>query len=201
MRRPRSGTTAAAIVGAALLVRCASAPPPPPPAPAPEPAPEPAPAAAPAEPVPYVVKNSKTQLRESPSTKTSVLARLGKGEKVTGIEERDGWVLVKLKDTRVGWIRRDLLAKNAPCPADRPPVVLTQPPLRIEGGTGPKGRVVVEGSVDARGKVTAVTVTENPSGSPELAEKATSELMRMTFTPAVKNCRVVPFTYVYARNF
>ena len=198
-RRP--GALAAALAGAALLLRCASAPPPPSPAPAPEPAPEAAPAPAPAEPIPYVVKSAKTQLREGPSTKASVLARLGKGEKVTGVEEKEGWVLVKLRDTRVGWIRKDLLVKDAPCPADRPPVVLTQPPIRISDGTGPKGRVVVEGSVDAGGKVTAVKVTENPSGSPELADRAKSELLLMTFTPAVKNCRVVPFTYVYARNF
>jgi TonB family protein len=74
-------------------------------------------------------------------------------------------------------------------------------PLRISDGTPAKGRVVVEGSVDPSGKVTAVKVTENSSGSPELAEAAKSELMLMTFTPAVKNCRTVPFTYVYARNF
>jgi len=197
MRRTWAGTFGAALAGAVLLLRCASAPPPSPPAPAPEPAP----AATPAEPVPYVVKKAKTQLREGPSTKASVLARLGKGEKVTGIDEKEGWVRVKLRDTRVGWIRKDLLANNAPCPADRPPVVLTQPPLRISDGTGPKGRVVVEGSVDVSGRVTSVKVTENPSGSAELANKATSELMLMTFTPAVRNCRTVPFTYVYARSF
>jgi uncharacterized protein YgiM (DUF1202 family) len=162
---------------------------------------EPAPAAPAHEPVPYSVKNAKAQIREGPSTKASVLARLGKGEKVTGIDEKDGWVQVKLKDTHVGWIRKELLVKDAPCPADRPPGVLTQPPLRISDGTGPKGRVVVEGSVDLSGKVMAVKVTENPSGSAELADKARSELLMMTFTPAVKNCKLVPFTYVYARNF
>jgi uncharacterized protein YgiM (DUF1202 family) len=201
VNRARLAVLAAALAGAALIFRCASAPPPPPPAPAPEPALEPAPAAPGSEPVPYFVKNAKTQLREGPSTKSSVLARLGKAEKVTGIEEKDGWVLVKLKDTRVGWIRKDLLVKDAPCPADRPPVVLTQPPLRISDGTGPKGRVVVEGAVDVSGKVTAVKVTENPSGSAELADRAKSELLLMTFTPGLKNCKIVPFTYVYARNF
>ena len=85
MSRRWPAALAAALAGAALLLRCASAPPPPPPAPAPEPAPEAAPAPAPAEPIPYVVKSAMTQLREGPSTKASVLARLGKGEKVTGV--------------------------------------------------------------------------------------------------------------------
>jgi TonB family protein len=201
MRQTRSGPAAAALAAATLLLRCASAPEPPPAEPAPVPAAETATAATPAEPVSYVVRSARTQLREAPSTKSSVVAKLGKGEKVEGIDEKDGWVRVKLKDSGVGWIRKDLLLKDVPCPADRPPVVLTQPPIRITDGPGSKGRVVVEGTVDVHGKVTSVKVAENPSGSAELADRATSELMSMSFTPAVKNCRTVSFTYVYARTF
>ncbi|HQR46597.1 MAG TPA: SH3 domain-containing protein, partial [Thermoanaerobaculia bacterium] len=78
-----------------------------------EPEPPPAPHAPDERPT-YVVKNDKTQLRDEPTTKSAVLGRLAKSTRVTGLEEKDGWVFVRLPDNRVGWIRADLLRKEGP---------------------------------------------------------------------------------------
>ena len=106
---------AALLLAMGLVTGCATAPPPPPPSPAPagEPEPEPAPSA-PAERPTYIVKSDKTQLRDDPTTKSIVLGRLAKGTRVTGMNEKDGWIFVRLEDKRVGWIRADLLRRESP---------------------------------------------------------------------------------------
>jgi len=104
----------ALLLFALALTACAPAPPPaPPPAAAAEAEPAPAPHAPDLRPT-WVVKSDKTQLREEPSTKSAVLGRLAKNTRVTGMEEKDGWVFVRLPDNRVGWIRADLLRKDGP---------------------------------------------------------------------------------------
>ena len=110
---PLPRATSALLLASLLVTACATAPPPPPPAPAPAPESEPAPAA-PAERPTYIVKSDKTQLRDDPTTKSMVLGRLSKNTRVTGMKEKDGWVFVRLPDNRVGWIRGDLLRKEAP---------------------------------------------------------------------------------------
>jgi uncharacterized protein YgiM (DUF1202 family) len=113
--RPLPRTSYALLLVALLVTSCATAPPPspPPPAPAGEPEPGPAPAA-PSERPTYIVKSDKTQLRDDPTTKSPVLARLPKNTRVTGMKEKDGWIFVRLQDNRVGWIRADLLRREAP---------------------------------------------------------------------------------------
>jgi len=101
------------LTAALFVAACATAPPPPAPAPAPEPEPAPAPAA-PSERPTYLVKADRTQLRDDPTTKSMVLGRLSKGTRVTGMKEKDGWIFVRLEDNRVGWIRADLLRREAP---------------------------------------------------------------------------------------
>jgi len=111
---PRPQTALPVLLLAALAMACASAPPP---APAPAAAAEADLAPAPHAPdtrATWVVKGDKTQLRDDPSTKSLVLGRLAKNTRVIGLEERDGWVFVRLPDNRVGWIRSDLLRKEGP---------------------------------------------------------------------------------------
>ena len=50
------------------------------------------------------------------------------------------------------------------------------------------------------GKVKAVRVVQNDTGSPERAEMAKSEVQGISFQPPVKRCRVTGFTYVYTRT-
>ena len=204
MRRLLAATVAA--VFAAGLWSCASAPPPPPPAREPAPAPEPEPAPPAAE-ISWLVGSKSVNVRETASTKAASVARLSKGARLTSFEEKEGWLHVKLADTRTGWIRRDVLKKDEGCPPDRREVLLTPPMLHMSEGSGTsgtagkKGKVVVEAEIDENGKVRAVRVVQNETGSTERAEMAKSEVQGVTFQPPVKKCRVTSFTYVYTRAF
>jgi len=197
---------AALAVFAAGLWSCASAPPPSPPAPEPAPAPEPQPAPVTAE-ISWLVGSKSVNVRETASTKAPTVARLSKGARLTSFEEKDGWLRVKLPDTRIGWIRKDLLKRDDGCLPDRKEVLLTPPMLHMSEGSGApgtagsKGKIVVEADIDESGRVRSVRVVQNETGSPERAEMAKSEVQGVTFQPPVKKCRVTGFTYVYTRTF
>ena len=191
------GVAAASL--AAGLWSCASAPPPPPPAPEPAPAAEPAPAPPAAE-ISWLAPKS-VNVRESASTKAATVATLKKGTRVTSFEEKDGWLRVKLADSRIGWIRKDLLKKDDGCLPDRKEVLLEPPMLRVTDAPGPKGKVVVEADIDESGSVTAVRVVANETGSDERAESVKAEVKTVKFQPPVRRCRVTGFTYVYSRTF
>ena len=202
MRRSLALAAAAAVLAAGLW-GCASAPPPPPPAPEPAPAAEPAPTPAAVE-VSLLVTAKTANVREDASTKAATVARLKKGDRLTAVEEKGDWWRVKLRDTRAGWIRKDLVKKDDGCLPDRREVLLTPPMLHMSDGSGapgPKGKVVVEADIDETGAVKAVRVVTNETGSPERAEMAKREVQGVKFQPPVKKCRVTGFTYVYARTF
>ena len=184
---------------AAGLWSCASAPPPPSPAPASEPAPPPAPAAKPAE-VSWIVPRT-VNVRETPSTKAATVAKATKGTRLTSFEEKEGWVRVRLPDTRIGWVRKDLLRKDDGCLPDRREVMLEPPMLRMSDAPGPKGKVVVEADIDESGAVKTVRVVTNETGSEERAEAVKAEVRTVKFQPPVRKCRVSGFTYVYSRTF
>ena len=174
------------------------------PAPEPPPAPEPE-AAAPPAPVAAEVALTVTtrtlNLREEASAKSAALGQLKKGDKVVLVEERGGWVRVKLPDTRVGWVDARYVRKGSePCLADRPFAVASEPPFRMST-EGPHGRVVVEGEVGPDGLVKKTKVVSNGSGNAELAARAEGELRQMKFVAPIRNCRVQTFIYTYARNF
>lgn len=201
MKRARMAAAVAAL--AAGLWGCASTPPPPP-------AREPAPAAP--EPVPetprpetsWIVAAKSANVREEASTNSGTVARLKKGDRLAGLEEKDGWLHVRLKDTRAGWIRKDLLKKDEACLADRRELLLMPPMLHMSdssGAAGAKGKVVVEADVDDKGDVIAVRVVKNETGSLERAELAKSEVKSVKFQPPVKKCKATGFTYVYTRTF
>ena len=196
----RSALAAAALaILAAALFGCASAPPPPPPAPEPVPAAEPAPAPAVVE-VSWIVTKS-ANVRENPSTKAATVAKLNKGARLTAFDEKDGWLRVKLPDTRIGWIRKDLVRKDDGCLPDRKEVLLEPPMLRMSDAPGAKGKVVAEADIDENGNVKAVRVVTNETGSAERAEAVKAEVQTVKFRPPVRHCKVSGFTYVYSRTF
>ena len=191
------GVAAASL--AAGLWSCASAPPPPPPAPEPATAAEPAPAPQSAE-ISWLTPKS-VNVRESASTKAATVATLKKGTRVTSFEEKDGWLHVKLADSRIGWIRKDLLKRDDGCLPDRKEVLIEPPMLRVTDVPGPKGKVVVEADVDETGSVKAVRVVTNETGSDDRADSVKAEVKTVKFQPPVRRCKVTGFTYVYSRTF
>jgi len=140
-------------------------------------------------------------VREAPSTNAPAVAKAAKGTRLTSFEEKDGWVRVKLPDTRLGWVRKDLLKKDDGCLPDRKEVLIEPPMIRMSDAPGPKGKVVVEADIDETGSVKAVRVVTNETGSPERAEAVKAEVKTVKFQPPVRRCKVTGFTYVYAKTF
>ena len=194
----RCGFAAAAAAVAAGVWGCASHEAPPPAPPPPSPAAEAAPPAA--EELSWLVPKT-VNVREEPTTKASMVAKAAKGTRLTSFEEKDGWVHVKLPDTRTGWIRRDLLRRDENCLPDRKELLLEPPMVRVSDVPGPKGRVVVEADIDETGTVRAVRIVKNETGSTERAESVKAEVQTVKFRPPVRKCRISGFTYVYARTF
>ncbi len=187
-------------LAAAWLWGCAEAPPPVAPAPEPAPAPaEPAPAAEAAERAWIVPKT--VNVRETPSTSAATIGKATKGTRLTSFEEKDGWVRVKLSDKRIGWIRKDLLKADTGCPPDRKEVMLEPPMIRMSDAPGPKGKVVVEADIDETGKVKAIRVVTNETGSAERADAVKAEVQTVKFQPPVRKCKVSGFTYVYSKTY
>ncbi len=152
----------------------------------------------------YLVSAKRANLRGAPSASSATLGRLKKGDRITFLEEKDGWLRVKMANAQVGWVRHDLVRKDDGCLPDRREVLLTPPMVRMSDGSGaqgPKGKVVVEADIDKTGAVKAVRVVANETGSPERAETAKQEVQGVRFQPPVKRCRVTGFTYVYTRTF
>lgn len=200
---PRCGRAlafAAIAAFAAGLWGCASAPPPPPPAPEPAPPGEPAPAPQVTE-LSWLVTSKSVNVRESASTKAAAVATLKKGARLASFEEKDGWLHVKLADTRTGWIRKDLLKRDDGCLPDRKELMIEPPMLRMSDAPGPKGKVVAEADIDENGVVKAVRVVTNETGSLGRAESVKAEVKTVKFRPPVRKCKVSGFTYVYSRTF
>ncbi len=61
----------------------------------------------------YVVGLSTYPLRETPEFSSPAVARLPVGEKVTILEEREGWTLVKAKE-RSGWMPDSVIGRESP---------------------------------------------------------------------------------------
>jgi len=99
-------------------------------------------------------------------------------------------------------VRGDLARKDDGCLPDRTGRLLSIPVFRMSASTETaKGKVVLEADIDASGAIRSVRVVENGTGSPARAETAKSELAELKFSPAVKRCKMVGFTYVYTRTF
>jgi uncharacterized protein YgiM (DUF1202 family) len=191
-----------ALAAACLMVNgCASTPPLTPPPPEPEPVlPEAAPPAPP--PPAYVrVTGSRLNVREAPTTSARTVTKVARGARLAKRGEQGEWLEVELADGSRGWVHGKYVSAEPECPADTvEPVILSEPVVGFVEGTR-HGRIELEGTVSKSGEVVAVKVQVNSTGSPELEVLATDELLRMRFAPFVRNCRPVPFIYVYARSF
>ena len=192
---------ALAFVCCLFLLGCATAP-----APAPQP-PEPAPVVpktAPAAPAPadlVRVTGSRLNVREAPTTSARTVTRVARGVRLVKRGEQGGWLEVELSDGTRGWVHGKYVSPEPPCPGDTvEPIVLAAPVVGFVEGAG-HGRIVLEGTVSRTGEVVAVAVKENTTASPELETLAAGELRQMRFAPFVRNCRPVPFIYVYTRTY
>ncbi len=181
-----------------LIAGCRTAAPPPAPAPV-EATPGPGAAAAPEETV--RVTGSRLNVRSEPTTSAATVAKVRRGEKLAVLARDGEWVQVRLADGATGWASARYVANERPCAADKAGAeLLSDVPLSFRDGAA-IGRVVIEAAVDASGSVTATKVVQDTTGTPELVQRAVGEVKGFKFAPPVRNCRPVPFTYTYTRNF
>jgi TonB family protein len=86
------------------------------------------------------------------------------------------------------------------CVPDRDFRIVDAPPLSFSD-SGAHGRVTVEATVGADGKVASTKVIRNETGDPALAVAAERELRKARFEPPVRNCVAKRFIYTYVRAF
>ena len=197
--RQRNLAPPAALALFVLATACRTAPPPPPPAPPPAAPPV---EAAPAPPPEMVrVTGSTLNVRRDPATGAPVVARVKRGERLAVVAREGGWVRVRLAGGTEGWASAKYLRNEAPCPTDKANAeLLSDVPLSFSEGPS-LGKVVIEASVDAGGRVAATKVVTDTTGIPELVQRAEAEVRALLFSPPVRDCRPVPFLYTYTRNF
>ena len=159
--------------------------------------PPPAPQAAP---VVLRVIPSSLNMRADATTRAKVVKRLRRGDRVTLVEERGDWLAARAADGTQGWVASRFLSRETPCEPDREAEVLDQPPLSFSQ-EGPHGLVVIEATVRPDGTIAGTRVIQNTSGSPELEQRAETELEAMRFQVPIRHCKPVGFTYELRRNY
>lgn len=70
---------------------------------------------------------SSLNVRGEPSTSGQVLASIRKGQSIDVLDNRAGWLLIRLSDTRQGWVSAQYTSTSKPAPVYVPPAPLSQP--------------------------------------------------------------------------
>ncbi len=194
-----------------LLFACAT------PAPRPEPVPEPpapVPVAAPVEGKvigSVRVTASALNVRSEASTDADVVTQVKKGDALDVLVNSEGWVKVRLASGEVGWVasrfvssgseKKKVAAKGKKgCPADSD-FAFEETPTLAFSDRGAHGMVVVEASVNTKGKVTRTKVVSNGTGDESLAFLAEREIKSAKFSPPIRNCAPREFIFTYRRTF
>lgn len=194
-RRPLFAAPLAAATLLVLLPACATSPPPPPP---PPPVVEPAPAPPPAPQETLTVTAGRLNIRQTPSKQAPIVAKVRQGIRLEKLGGQGAWVEVRSGDV-TGWVMAQYVRSEGLCPPDREMEILDEPPAVF--GEVSRGKVVLEALVDESGTIRSVKVTENTTGDQAFAALAEEGLRKFKFSPPVKRCKPVGFTYIYTRSF
>lgn len=60
----------------------------------------------------FWVKNPKVNIRSEPNQNSKIICQLSKGDKVTPIEEKQGWTKISFNYGKIGWVSSTLLSEN-----------------------------------------------------------------------------------------
>ncbi len=184
-----------------LLAACSSAPPPEAPA---EPAmTEQTMPALPTEEVVTAtvrVTASSLNVRDQPTTEGEKIDAVRRGQRLGLVREEDGWSRVRLTDGRLGWVSSRYVRKDTKCPPDQD-FTFNRPPRPAFSDSDAHGVVSVEVTVDARGTVMSTKLLSNTTGDEALGKMTEEEIRSAGFSPPIRNCRPLPFIYVYRRTF
>lgn len=192
------------------VFRCAA---PPPPEAAPEPAAPPAPAVAEKKEEEKVIGTvrvtaSALNVRAEASTEANVVTQVKKGQSLDVLRQDESWVKVRLASGETGWVAARFVSsgktttarKSGGCPPDSDYAITEAPPLAFSQD-GPRGLVVVEATVNAKGVVTATKLVSNGTGDDSLGSLAQREIKAAKFSPPIRNCVPRAFIFTYRRTF
>ena len=148
-------------------------------------------------------------LRAEASTDGAVVSQLRRGTEFTMLEEKKGWLRVKLADGRTGWVSAQHVSRpGAPaakrrrggCQPDSD-FAFVKSPMPSFSDQGKHGLVIVEADVNTRGDVTATRVMSNSTGEDAMAELAEREIRSAKFVAPVRDCVARKFIFTYKRTF
>jgi TonB family protein len=147
------------------------------------------------------VTASKLNVRSGPSATDAIVGAAARGERLTLLERgKQGWVRIALPSGQTGWVSAQYAREVRNCPADRDFRIVEAPALSFSD-SGAHGRVTVEATVGADGKVASTKVLRNETGDPALSAAAERELRDARFEPPIRACVPKRFIYTYERTF
>jgi hypothetical protein len=77
---------------------------------------------------------SSLNVRGEPSTSGQVLASIGKGQIIDVLDNRGGWLLIRLSSTRQGWVSAQYTSTSKPAHVYVPPAPISQPSTASASG-------------------------------------------------------------------
>jgi hypothetical protein len=183
-----------------VVVACAAPPPP-----QPEVVPAPAPSAEKPEGSAWVTA-STLNVRADATADAKVVTRLKKGTKLPILDEKGGWVKVRLASGDIGWVAAQHISRSEPrrrggCPPDSDYSFVKTPVPAFSDRQSAHGLVVVDAYVNTKGDVTSTKVVSNTTGDEALAFLTEREIRFAKFAPPIRNCVPRTFIFTYKRSF
>ncbi|MFN2441248.1 MAG: SH3 domain-containing protein [Thermoanaerobaculia bacterium] len=149
------------------------------------------------------VADDEVVLRAEPDASSRQVATYLFGETASVLSERDGWAEVRIDFERSGWVPASSLQAESPSAgavettgADGSPIPRFRiMPNPIFSGSGARGEIVLEASVNTAGEIFEVRTLRNTTGNPALEAQNREELRRARFFPLKVGGVAKPFVY------
>jgi SH3-like domain-containing protein len=146
--------------------------------------------------VDYVVVQEMA-IHKSPDTASAVVSHQSRGESVSVLAKKDGWLEVRTFDGGSGWARSsDASSKAADPEADSTAVHFRLAPQAVSNPTA-RGELWFEARVNTDGDVVDVKTVSNTTGSTQLEAQNREALLHAKFEPLRDRGKVQAFTYDY----
>jgi uncharacterized protein YgiM (DUF1202 family) len=149
------------------------------------------------------VSDDQVALRAEPDESSPAVATYMFGETASVLAETDGWAEVRIDFERSGWVPASSLQPEPPSagavqttgPRGSPTPRFRITPNPIFSGSGARGEIVFEASVNTAGEIFAIRTLRNTTGNPALEAQNREELRRARFFPLEVGGVAKPFIY------
>ena len=149
------------------------------------------------------VSEDQVVLRAEPNESSAEVATYMYGETASVLAEENGWAEIRIDFERSGWVPASSLQAEPPSsgaveatgPSGSPTPRFRVTPNPIFSGSGARGEIVFEASVNTAGEIFDVRTLRNTTGNPALEAQNREELQRARFFPLDVNGVAKPFVY------